>query len=373
MVEPVLQIVHVSDMHVVVPGHPGPRLLRWVERGLKRRGPAVVYEKIRSGTAPHDTFAPVFLCQFLEQIGWKDPIWSTRPLWIVDTGDQTTYGDAGSIAVAQAELAGFAAAAQGPAGMPVGALTRVYGNHDAWPETMPFLGAPAIASHSARIALTYVCDKATLGLRCPLPSGAEIQLYTLDTVDDGVIANTFARGHVSSRQIKELKALVAANRGVGSPPHLRLLATHHPIHYPPPRSNVSMCLANDSHVGSEVDKSDLAHLVLSGHTHQLFPAHGSLPQSPRACHHPALGMDQAQLVAGSLMQLDRLANRHYAHQCEVLRIYQDPVHPTSAIVERLFAARTPTKVAGVGTGGIGPYLFVPSANGEVGEELQLAL
>jgi hypothetical protein len=89
-----------------------------------------------------------------------------------------------------------------------------------------------------------------------------------------------------------------------------------------------MVMKNDAEVARELEKGSpgrkrpLVHLVLSGHTHALFPGLQALPSSARECEHPDLGDDQCQLIVGSLMQLDKFQKRgDWPHQCEILRIY----------------------------------------------------
>ena len=101
----------------------------------------------------------------------------------------------------------------------------------------------------------------------------------------------------------------------------------------------------------------LAHLVLSGHTHFLFPSHGALAPQPSLCVHPELGNDQCQFVVGTLMQLDKYEKRSgWPHQCEVLRLYYSASNHSVLLLERLLGARqTGENYRGTG---IGPYKFV---------------
>ena len=124
----------------------------------------------------------------------------------------------------------------------------------------------------------------------------------------------------------------------------RILAVHHPVHYPPERPTFGMSMKDDREVAETLGVPcvdgpyPLAHLVLSGHTHFLFPKHGKMPAQACLCVHPHLGEDQCQFVVGSLMQLDRRQTQEWSQQCEVLRLYHCKDEPV-LMVERLLAAR----------------------------------
>src|SRR5579863_10560197 len=130
---PVLQIIHVSDLHVVLSGAP-PRAVRSLKRALRRAGLRSWWEFLEDGTAGHDTFAPFVFSELVARVTVRDPVWSNPPTWLVDTGDQTTFGDPPSIAGARGILAGFANAARPTLS---GALANLPGNHDAWPDGFP--------------------------------------------------------------------------------------------------------------------------------------------------------------------------------------------------------------------------------------------
>jgi hypothetical protein len=125
-----------------------------------------------------------------------------------------------------------------------------------------------------------------------------------------------------------------------------------------------MAMRNDYEVATALDTRSqngaypLVHLVLSGHTHSLYPAHAALPLEPCLCAHAPLQSNQVQLVVGSLMQLDRYNKRNgWPHQCQILRFYFSDSRPSILAVERLLAARQ-SGLEYKGTG-IGPYKIVP--------------
>ncbi len=343
--KPALQIVHVSDLHVVATKRPSAHTVRNFERWLKRAGLLSLWETLHDGTAPNDMFAPIMLREFIEKITVRDPVWSHLATWLVDTGDQTTYGDDPSFARARRELDSFVAACG--SSPPSGSLINLYGNHDAWPDDLPVLARGKIAPHTAALAKPphrFAVRSAQAPLRAPLPAAnAEIQLYSLDTVNDGSWENFCARGIVDDAQLNHLDRLLHTGQATAGGPHLRILATHHPVHFPAKRPAYTKVIANESDVGRRLDVAPpFVHLVLSGHTHVLFPEHGKLPHSPRTCSHSPLGTDQCQLVVGTLMQVDRFQKRgDHPHQCQVLRFYQDPAKPDLVVLQRLLAARNP--------------------------------
>jgi hypothetical protein len=368
----VLQIIHVSDMHVLAARHPTASHILKAIRNAKKIS-TTLYKILRDGTAPSDPFAPVVFQRFIKKVAIKDPDWSGVETWIIDTGDHSIFGDRASLIRAQQYLAGFASVG-GPSGH-INSVTNVHGNHDAWPDNLPLFARSNISQHTTMLGqapFSYAVQTAQAPIQTPLPvKGAEIQLYTIDTVNDGYWRNTWARGIVKKPQLSGLYKLIQKQQGAPGACHLRILATHHPIHYPPPRPNYAMVVAGSKFIGKHLsDPQNYIHLVLSGHTHALYPEHGKLPTSPRACDHDPLDNDQCQLVVGSLMQVDRFAKRWpHAHQCQVLRFYQDPSEPRIVILKRLLAARDPSTTSPQRTtGGIGEYKFIKLPGRESYEE-----
>jgi hypothetical protein len=205
-------------------------------------------------------------------------------------------------------------------------------------------------------------------------------LFSVDSVVCDRYLNTRAFGRVDNSQLSKLAALVDTGATSGS--DFRILVVHHPVHYPtPPRLRAGMVMRNDRKVARFLDgktglgKHPIVHLVLSGHTHALFPEHGLLPPSARFCNHWALGQDQCQMIVGSLMQLDTFGKRGDSpHQCQVLRLYCSPSQPDVVRVERLLAARKPGQGAARGAAR-GPYEFVrlPNDPQKIAEEIVFAL
>jgi 3',5'-cyclic AMP phosphodiesterase CpdA len=365
---PFLQIVHISDLHVSDPkSHNAVAARNWVRR-LRKRLPAIA-ALIEDGTAPHDPLAVKEFYKFVASIAVHDPTWSKCRTWIVDTGDLTSLGDTASLNLGRSYLNGLASVCPD--------LAAIYGNHDAWPGTLPlFAGNSALASQAGALTARHFSVAAPgLALRTPIPHGAgEVLLYFVDSVRHDRWLNTLAKGKVPDPQLNALKAAIDLHRAPGRR-DFRILAVHHPVHYPPPRPSTQMSMSNDSHVARVLDTPSpngafpLAHVVLSGHTHYLYPDHGNLPSQPSLCPHHDLGDDECQLVVGTLMQLDKFNKRNgLPHQCEVLRLYYSLSDSSLLLMGRLLAARRSGQ-AYRGTG-IGPYSFVPlNKDGKVEEEI----
>lgn len=324
--------------------------------------------------APHSPRAISLFTDFLQEICIDDPIWSKCKTWLVDTGDLTSLGDNGSLDLGSQYLKSLARICPD--------VASLYGNHDAWPGTLPLIAAisalrnqlPALVSRKFHVASPQ------LEMKIPIPHGdGEVQLYLVDSVRHGRIRNTLALGKVENSQLEALGNLVDANYSPGKK-YFRILAVHHPVHYPPPRPERSMSMTNDSDVARILDSPTaggaypLAHLVISGHTHSLYPDHGALQSEPCLLKHPDLGNDQCQFVVGTLMQLDMYNKRaQWPHQGQVLRLYYSPGNHSLLLMERLLVARKAGK-AYPGSG-IGPYGFVtiPGENKKIEEEITFTL
>lgn len=367
---PFLQIVHISDLHVTDPKSPNSVHVRNSLRKMKYL-PASIITWIEDGVAPHDRRAVGLFKEFLVEITVKDPHWSQCKTWLVDTGDLTSLGDKDSLNLGRKFLNDLAKVCPD--------LLSVYGNHDAWPGKLPASAARSeiAAQQKTLTTLKYNIANAGLAFQTPIPNGSgEVQLYFVDSIIHDRWRNLWALGEVSDPQLKELLALVDKNYQPGRN-DFRILAVHHPVHYPPPRPRFQMSMQNDRAVATTLDTPSakkaypLAHLVLSGHTHFLYPEHGALPSQPSLCLHPGLGNDQCQFVVGTLMQLDKYNKRGgFPHQCEVLRLYYSESDPSVLLLERLLAAR---QAAPDRRGeGIGPYQFVRFQN-SIEEEITFSL
>jgi len=354
--EPCLQIIHISDLHIVSTRFNAHAMTRQISRQIKRWPPLAPLKRLLDdGTAPHDPMAPYRFEAFLESIRDRDAEWRTLPTWLICTGDITTFGDDPSLSEGEKWLRKFARHTD--------ATLWLHGNHDEWPGTLPLFARGQIAQHHIQLEKTR-----RSWLMAPLQApfhadtGALVQLYGLDSVLHSAWRNSWARGEIEMASIRALAARIDQVSGSSEAHHLRILATHHPVHYPN-RPWYSMAMGNDAEVAGELDNGSpgglrpLVHLVLSGHTHELFPELGRLPMSARQCEHPDLGIDQCQLIIGSLMQLDKFDKRQdWPHQCQVLRIYRSASKRAIALIERRLVGRKTGEGEGRGQG-IGGYQF----------------
>jgi 3',5'-cyclic AMP phosphodiesterase CpdA len=364
---PFLQVVHISDLHVCDPRTRNAVSVRNLVRRLRKRLPSIA-KYIEDGMAPHDPLAVTLFADFLNEIAVNDETWSKCRTWVVDTGDLTTLGDPDSLDLGRTYLNKLANVCA--------ELASIYGNHDAWPGTLPLLARHSALANQTSVltARQFTVAAPGLALRAPIPhGGGEVLLYFIDSIRHGRWDNTLALGEVPDPELDALKALIDENHAEGRR-DFRVLAVHHPVHYPPPRPSRQMSMSNDGHVARVLDVPSpkgaypLAHVILSGHTHFLYPEHGQLPSQPSLCDHPNLGDDECQLVVGTLMQLDKYNKRSgWPHQCEVLRLYYSESDNSVLLMERLLAARRSGRDY-PGTG-IGPYMFVrlPQSTGVVEE------
>jgi 3',5'-cyclic AMP phosphodiesterase CpdA len=248
----------------------------------------------------------------------------------VVTGDLATLGDAASAERAERLVRDIA----GQAGFPEPLV--VYGNHDVWPGALP-LFAPEERCNAQRTALRakplHAADRPTRAL-----GAGPFSLWYLDTVRHGRFENTLALGHIGADRYWEkerprqpqLDALVAA----ATESELRIALTHHPI-LQASKWRPWKGLRNWAEVERGLAVADpaggrhrLVRVVLSGHTHALYPPLGRLradiaARNARQVH--------AQLVVGTATQIrhgaspDRVEPDLEQHHCwQLLRFYEEP-------------------------------------------------
>src|SRR5882762_1404294 len=171
--EPFLQIIHISDLHVIDPRSSSASAVRGRIRGLRGVWTRLA-DCIADGTAPHDPLAVTLLKEFLEDVT-TDPAWSKSKAWLVDTGDLTSLGDQGSLDLGWSFLREFVEVGLEHA--------STYGNHDAWPGKLPLFadGAEIKVQSQVLSARQYVVASPQLALRTTIPNGAgQVQLYFVD-------------------------------------------------------------------------------------------------------------------------------------------------------------------------------------------------
>lgn len=375
--KPILQIVHITDLHFHVGSAPQNdqvvlNVINMLPVSYRKKKWLLDYWE--DGRAGHALDALLEFESFLTgkptrnapetpksyQEGIRVLQCATIPTWLVDTGDLSSVGDDASVEKEKAwvdQIANLMGAKK---------TIRLYGNHDAWPEKFPLIAsAREISDHRTLFRNTHFPQSWPLNPESIALSstGNCIDLYSLNSVIHDHKLNVRARGHIgldrhwdgngAKDQLSELRRLVAA-RGKA----FRILLSHHPIHYPPPVPPLNMSLCDAKNVAIELINQGtvpLAHLVLSGHTHGLFPKHGALPRNAGTPHHPPLGKHQLQLIVGSLSKAVRGGPppihdvNTEPHQCQVLRFFEVPNHPDSIELQRAVIGRN---------NGTGPFRFM---------------
>jgi len=132
-----------------------------------------------------------------------------------------------------------------------------------------------------------------------------------------------------------------------------------------------MSLMNDKEVADALITFDkkgrgkLAHVVLSGHTHETYPGIGKLPKNAVGKVQQPLTSGQLQLVAGSLAQTPRdtdhassTPEEFVPHQCQILTFWAQRKNADRLLeIERRIVGRP---------GGTGDYRILtspPSSDG----------
>jgi 3',5'-cyclic AMP phosphodiesterase CpdA len=342
--DPLLQLIHVSDLHVAA--GPVPPRVDWLLRKTRRL--PVLGSLIREGVAPYDTKAPRYFRSIVERFTKSWP----SSTWLVDTGDLTTFGDDASLTLGFQYLRDM--------GADEATAVSLHGNHDAWPNDFPSEATDAdLVQHRHNLRNRWFprCwPEAPLVHRGPI----EVQLYGLNSVLHCPARNSLAFGNIDQDRfweadlafphpeaaLDELTRLVDTHDPARDA--FRILLTHHPLCFPSwkpwdtvwNRLEVARRLA-------PAGEPPLVHLVLSGHTHALFPRHGALPTYAGACTHTPLAEGQVQLVVGALMQDSPRAVRKPPappepphHQGEILRLFWRAEHG-AVDVHRILIAKNP--------------------------------
>jgi 3',5'-cyclic AMP phosphodiesterase CpdA len=347
--EPIVQIIHISDLHIVTEwadeANRTLQRLTYLERLRERLEESswpfrkgIVNrlrrweERLRHGTAPHDPQATEKFFEYIARRAASDEEWADQPTILLDTGDLTTYGDRASLWEGEVFLRQLRDVAGAE-------LITMRGNHDEWPGDLPCFRPTAIPSHRARVRqeMAFWFNHPTVRSFSSRSGGAQVQLFTVTSVTSDFVRNSLALGHVAQDEMEAVfEQMTLSHRP--HVPTLRLLALHHPVsHQPADKSALEMILLNQGSVAqilAEANRDDqrpAIHVVISGHTHVRFPDHPTdpwdrerpvtLPLRATECRHAPLAHGQCQLVAGSLSQVDVDDLRLWPHQAELLRFY----------------------------------------------------
>lgn len=341
---PVLQIVHVSDMHLIHPDSQKAKKtkaqhrLHFAFEKFKNILPSRIRpywseisqtaESLRavlsSGFDGHDNSSIEELIEWFGRVR-GDEVWSNTPTWLIDTGDQTTFGDDESLDYGL-QILGKLSAALG--GVP---YTRIHGNHDAWPGKHPLISnKKQREKHKQKLRRKhFIADYPSMPqLSHKIPElDCTIDVYSLNSVVHSWLKNGLARGEIKEDkfwqkrtkardgvQISALEELAKSR----TPNCLRLVLSHHPINLEYPHvlkylsSKFTMGLSKAGKISNALSKAKetlgsqpLAHLILSGHTHKLYPEIGG-------CSNVEITSDEGylhQLVIGTSAKLNSVTSQ----------------------------------------------------------------
>lgn len=375
---PILQIVHYTDMHIVGPDY------RRQRRAVDRIKP-LLSSGWQQGLAGASRDALLAFEDFLKTDVAGDADWGSCPIWLLDTGDGTTFGDVSSL---EQWLNDWSVRFLGACGSR-GRQLILYGNHDAWPKTHPLIAPRSMQTHRDYLRSTWFTDtypRAPLSTGIPGSAGSEIQLFSLNSVVHGLFENVRALGEVlpdrfweptpsgagprGPTAIDELSRLVTSLSTGGAPGvrHLRLIAMHYPVAKDASGAKrLTEILVNRDAFGREVGSSKFGSppmfpLFFGGHTHGEFPPLGLLPRSASFARHDPLPAPLTQLVSGSLSQI-RLSSgsvaASYAEQLENDYPYRASVFRFSALQSNEIAIERITVGCQVG----GAFEMLPIIDG----------
>lgn len=251
-------------------------------------------------------------------------------------------------------------------------LLRVYGNHDAWPQAHPLkVAATPWQMNDQRDMLRQThfpetWPESPLSVAIP-QTASQIELYAVNTVDHRLWPNVFALG-VAARDrdwthFQQIPRPTPANDLAGMARQdsagvvhrdLRIVAMHYPVADDATANNPSLqkVLRGRKRFAKELHQHPVVtplvtHLLLAGHTHELFPKLGQLPPDAAAASHVPLTRGQCQVVTGSLSQEalprpalppgagwhEKMLHRN-PYQCTLLRFYSLPASPHELLMER---------------------------------------
>jgi 3',5'-cyclic AMP phosphodiesterase CpdA len=385
--KPLLQIIHVSDLHVSHRHNDKAAVARMhrLRSACRTSRKLLEFLKIwREGTAGHLSSSERAFDRYLQSQAASDKTWfpddgSPTPVtWLIDTGDVSAFGDEASINYSLAKHAYWRALLRN-------CESRcLFGNHDLWTGVNPLfslLGEDLALRTDIQETMLQrypLWDRRIwrepLAVAAP-GDGPRIEFYALDTNGRAIFDEIKALGEVEE---EDLEALCEAIARRSQRPTYRILGTHHPLSFPyywtrtyipllktmllSNAAKVMRRLRNDDGADARMKDSPYIHLFLSGHTHLGFPGE-KLLDDVAECHQRRLGREQLQLVTGSLMQA-RIAeqirgntalrerkgpasgfaqSRLFAasSQFQVLRFYYEPDRPGMLQLRREVWSRTP--------------------------------
>ena len=298
--ERILQIIHVSDFHMAVGSIP-PRLGFFITLSRYNKQ---IKKFIRTRTAPFDPMASRKFLKALVDYTTGRYSWNGET-WLVFTGDLTTFGDDKSLKMGMSYLEKIEQFTP--------KIYMMHGNHDAWPGDFPalFVSTSPINLQRKKLRTDFFKQRWPEKPLILDTDSVSIQLYGLNTVCHDKWRNSLAIGSIKHErywerfkvpaklhQLYELEELV--KQYWENKPTLRILTTHHPIIDPGHLLPISR-LKRKEEIAEEIEKMGF-HVVLSGHTHKLYPELNSLRATNKGRGHTSSTENILQLTIGSLMQ-----------------------------------------------------------------------
>lgn len=388
MKTPVVQIVHYSDLHIIGPD------FRKQRQAFKTVAKRLLPASLQQGVAGASIGALGAFADFL-RVRKSDTGWQDKPIWLIDTGDGTTFGDSASLKLWLQHWSPKFLAAAGPHAKQL----VLYGNHDAWPETFPLLAPRNMGHQRTKLRNMWFTDswpKAPFTAPLSPGHGSQVQLFALNSVDHDLLPNTKACGRVlpdraglthaqtGPTAADDLHRAVVAAGKASAGPHFRILAMHYPVAEAAQTGNrVFEILSNRDTFARELvtpsyAEKPLVHLLLGGHTHRAYPSIGLMPNALSSASQSPLHHGFAQSVTPSLSQKlvsgaggtssyypDECA-RCFPYQCTLLRVFAETTPAgTEVTVERTMVGRP--------AGGAFGFLPIGEGSSQMHEEMILAL
>lgn len=371
--EPLFQIVHLSDMHFASPKDRRQGVgLRARFHRLAQRFPWLkgTLDSLEEGLCGHDPEALTCLREALEAIS-GDMRWKERPRWLVVTGDQTTWGDISTAESVQRMLEGWAA--------DFGYQLKVlYGNHDVWPGCHPVLSPPlSLTPHREAVRQSCFQDPfPTFDNLQAIPGeeAGQLKLCLVNSIRHERIENTLAQGRVTQDYYWRHRGgagpqLQALSGSLGQK-DIGIVACHHPVYDPNSYlfpSLRTMQLTNGQAVANHLNNmAPRIRLVLTGHTHKLNPEFGDCPSSFPIANpqQTPLSKDLLQLTVGTAAQAPYGEASDFTQDFQVLQFSHDP-RDSELCMDRIVWRRSP------GLGDFTPMRADPNDSQMIAEEVRL--
>ncbi len=299
MLIPIVRLFHVSDFHRSPRAWSSQALLQFVRAGGQD---AALVERVGQLVQGHQARTWRLLEASLRKaVAQRRP----EPARLLVTGDLSAWGDLPSMRLTLHALRSLAESLNLPP--PI----FLYGNHDLWngraPDGFPLLVGPReLEAHRRRMVAKLFPDWPQIAQNSYSFGDRLLRLVILDTAITEPHANSLALGTLDPAQIEDLRQPL--NDAAAA-----IIATHHPLRFEDASRRRRLPILG---LGGEPDEvldaervarqlrqihpGNGPQLILSGHTHRLYPRHGHLADSLRNRGH--LSSNQLQLVIGSATQ-----------------------------------------------------------------------